>query len=152
MRTSFGCLLVGIAGLVLAPNSQELGNRYGVPDMERFIVQPGISLTVEYGSDHLTCQALIEPPQALFHREETAPLMSPEAVIKTLETIAPESERGKEISRGITASGCNEFQVVEYENVTIMHSMHNCLPPKPDREIQATVSFKRTTCGRSPNR
>lgn len=151
MRCWFGCVLVGIAGLALAPNSQELRNRYGEPDVERFIVQPGISLTVEYGSDHLTCQAMIGPPQTLIHRDETARFMSPEAVIEILEAIAPQNERGKEINRSSTEIGCNEFQVLEYENVTITHLTHNCLPLKPEREMRATAEFKRTACRKLPN-
>ncbi len=77
--------------------------------------------------------------------------MSPEAVPKILESIAPENERGNEISRGITASGCNDFQVLEYENVTITHSTHNCFPLKPEREMRATAEFKRTACRKLPN-
>lgn len=145
MRLSIGCFLVGIAGLVLVESSQELRNRYGEPDVERFAVQPGISLAVEYGSDHLICQALIEPPQALIHGEEPVPLMSSEAVSEILEGIAPATERGK-VDKAITMSGCNAFQILEYENVSITRSTHNCLPLKPEQEIRATAVFKREAC------
>ncbi len=134
----------------MAPVSPLLTSPESLPIGQAVIVQSGISLTLAYGSDHLTCEALIEPPQALFHREETARFMSPVAVMKTLEAIAPQSERGKEINRMITEVGCNEFQVLEYENVTITHSMHNCLPLKPERETRATVSFRRTSCRSLP--
>ena len=53
MRFLTGCLLAAAGGVVLTQSSQELHSRYGEPDMERFTVRPGISLTVEYGSDHL---------------------------------------------------------------------------------------------------
>ena len=141
MRFLFGCLVVGIAGLVFVQRSQELRNRYGEPDVERFAVQPGISLAVEYGSDHLVCQALIEPPQTLIHGEEAVPLMSSEAVTEILEDIAPTDERGK-VVQTITTNGCNEFQILEYENVSITRSTHNCLPLKPEREMRATAVFK----------
>jgi hypothetical protein len=36
-------------------NSQEFRNLYGEPDLERYIARPGISVTVQYGSDHLPC-------------------------------------------------------------------------------------------------
>jgi hypothetical protein len=43
----------------------ELASRYGEPDVERFTARPGIAVTVEYGSDRLVCQALIEPPNSI---------------------------------------------------------------------------------------
>ena len=92
MRFLVGCFLVGVAGLVLVQSSQELRIRYGEPDVERFAVRPGISLSVEYGSDHLVCQALIEPPKTLVHPEEPVPLMSSEAVTAILEDIAPTTQ------------------------------------------------------------
>ena len=137
--------MVGIAGLVLVQSSHELRNRYGEPDVERFAVQPGISLAVEYGSDHLICQALIEPPRTLIHGEEPVPLMSSEAVTEILEDIIPTEERGK-IVQASTTNGCNEFQVLEYKSVSITRSTHNCLPLKPEREVRATAVFKREAC------
>jgi hypothetical protein len=55
-----------------AQTSQELHSRYGEPDIERFTARPGIGLTVEFGSDGLACQELLEPLQPLVHREEQA--------------------------------------------------------------------------------
>jgi len=42
---------------------------------------------VDYGFDHLACNALIEPPQPLIYRENDALLMSPEAVTEILEEV-----------------------------------------------------------------
>jgi hypothetical protein len=54
--------LVVAASLAMSPTPQELRNRYGDPDVERFRARPGVGLTVEYGSDGVACQMLIEPP------------------------------------------------------------------------------------------
>ncbi len=148
MRILIGSFLVVTASVLLSQSSQEFHNRYGEPDRERFAARPGISLTVEYGSDHLACNALIDPPQPLIEKENDALLMSPEAVTEILEEVAPGSMRGKETSKTITMAGCNEFQIVEYENVTITRSSHNCLPLKPEREMRATVAFKRDICSK----
>jgi hypothetical protein len=80
---------------VEATGSQELHNRYGEPDRERFAARPGISLSVEYGSDHLVCYALIEPPQPLIYAEDQVRLMPSEAVTEVLEEIVPVATRGK---------------------------------------------------------
>lgn len=147
MRIAGGCLLAVVATAVLAPASQDFRNLYGNPDIERFAARPGISVTVQYGSDQCVCQAIIEPPQQLLHSdEEELPLMSSEAVTEILEVISPTAERGTETSRTITASGCNEFAIFEYENVSIMCSTRNCLPAKPEREVLVTVAFKRSAC------
>ena len=138
--------LVAAASFALAPSSQDLHNRYGEPDMERFIVRPGIGLTAEYGSDHLACQILIEPSQSLIHREEQPPLMSSDGVSEVLEEIAPATMRGKEILAAIHVSGCNEAHINDYENVSIMRSKHTCDPSSPDQDVRTTIMFKREIC------
>jgi hypothetical protein len=148
MRILAGSLLVVAGSVLLTPSSQELHSRYGEPDRERFAARPGISLTVDYGFDHLACNALIEPPQPLIYKENDVLLMSPEAVTEILEEVAPTNMRGKETGKAITMAGCNEFQIVEYENITIARSTHNCLPLKPEREMRATVAFKRDICSK----
>jgi hypothetical protein len=114
--------------------------------MERYAARPGISLTVEYGSDHLACQVLIEPPQPLVHQEDQARLMSSEAVSEVLEEIAPVAMRGKEIGTGGFQSGCNVARITEYENVSIMRSTHTCDPSSPDQDIRTAITFKRNIC------
>ena len=149
MRFLIACFAVAAASAALPQSSNEFHNRYGDPTLERFQARPGISVTVEYGSDHLACQIVIQPPRSLFHSEENLPLMSSGAVTEILEEIVPAQMRGEEIGRSITAMGCNEFEVVEYGNVSIMRSTHNCLPWKPEREVRATISFKRGICAES---
>jgi hypothetical protein len=114
--------------------------------VERFIARPGIGLTVEYGSDHLVCQALIEPPQSLIHQEEQPPLMSSDSVSEVLEQIAPVATRGKEINTVFQVSGCNETRINDYANVSIMRSKHTCDPSSPDQDVRTTIMFKRDMC------
>jgi len=114
--------------------------------MERFTVRPGISVTVEYGSDHLACHVLIEPPQSLIHRDEQARLMSSEVVSEVLEEIVPAATRGKEISTGSFQSGCNVAGITQYENVSIMRSTHTCDLASPDQDARTIITFKRDIC------
>jgi hypothetical protein len=132
---------------VLRKTSQEFHSKYGQPDIERFAARPGIGLTVEFGSDGLACQELLEPPQPLLHGVEQASFMSSGGVTEVLEEIAPAGIRGKEIGKSTTMSGCNEFEIVAYEYLMlIMRSTHNGVPSSPNRETRATVVFKRETC------
>lgn len=114
--------------------------------MERFIVRPGIGLTVQYGSDHLACQVLIEPPQSLIHQEEQPPLMSSDGVSEVLEEIAPTTTRGKVILSAVHTSGCNEYYITDYENVSIMRSKHTCHPSNSYQDVRTTIMFKRDIC------
>ena len=98
------------ASVFLSQSSQDFHGRYGEPDRERFEAQPGITLTVDYGSDHLACYALIDPPRPLTYSEEPVPLMSSEGVSKVLEEVAPIATRGEQINGSITFSGCNQFR------------------------------------------
>jgi hypothetical protein len=64
MRIVFGCLLLAASALVPQQSSSQYNSLYGSSDMERFMVRPGVSLTVEYGQDQVACQMLIEGPKA----------------------------------------------------------------------------------------
>jgi hypothetical protein len=146
MRTLVGTFLIVTASILLSQSSQDFHNRYGEPDRERFAVRPGISLTVEYGSDHLACFALIDPPQPLTYSVEQVPLMSTEGVSEVLEQVAPIPTRGKQISTSLTVSGCNQVRLTDYENVSIMRSTHTCDPASEDQDIRTAVTFKRDIC------
>lgn len=146
MRFLTGSLLIVTAGVLLSQSSQDFRNRYGEPDRERFAARPGISLTVEYGSDHVACYALIETPQPLTYSEEHVPLMSSEGVSEVLEEVAPVAMRGKEISDGSFQSGCNVARITDYENVSIMRSTHTCDPSSRDQDVRTAITFKRETC------
>jgi hypothetical protein len=146
MRIVAGCFLVAVASVAFSQTSQDLHNRYGEPDRERFAARPGISLTVEYGSDHLACEALIDPPQPLASAEEHVPLMSSEGVSEVLEEVAPVAMRGKEISSASFQSGCNQVHVTDYENASIMRSTHTCDPLSHDQDARTIITFKRESC------
>ena len=146
IRVSIACFVLMAVGFSAGQTSQEFHSKYGEPDIERFAARPGIALTVEFGSDRLACQALLESPQPLLHRQEQASFMFSDAVTEILEEIAPASMRGEETDKIIQMSGCNELEMVEYANVSITRSTHDCVPSSPDRDVQATVTFKRDAC------
>ena len=146
MRFLARSVLVAAASFVLTPSSQDLHNRYGEPDMERFIARPGIGLTVEYGSDHLACQVLIDPPQSLIHQEQQLPLMSSDGVSDVLEEIAPSTMRGNEIFTSISEMGCNESRITDFDNVTIMRSKRTCDRSSKAQDVRTTIMFKRDIC------
>jgi hypothetical protein len=121
----------------VAANQQDLRNRYGDPEVERFTVRPGIGLTVEYGSDRLARQILIQPPEhILISQEQEARFMPPETVTNVLDEVVPLAMRGKKTAEFHMVSGCNAVDGTEYENARITRSTHNCLPLKPEHETQ----------------
>lgn len=148
MRFLTGSLLIVTAGVLQSQSSQDFHNRYGEPDRERFAARPGITLTVEYGSDRLACYALIDPPRPLLYSEENAPLMPSEGVSEVLEEVAPITMRGKEIFAATHQSGCNVARITDYENVSIMRSTHTCDPSSRDQDVRTTITFKREICPR----
>jgi len=147
MRILIGSLIFATS-VLLSQSSQDFHNRYGEPDRERFAARPGITLTVEYGSDHLACYALIDPPQPLLYSQEHVPLMSSEGVSEVLEEVAPVAMRGKEIQTFLTQSGCNQSRLTDYENVSIMRSTHTCDTSSHDQDIRTAITFKREVCAK----
>ena len=150
MRILVACLFVVSASLPVAQSSRELRSHYGEPDIERFTARPGIGLTVEYGSDGLACQIVIEPKQPLVHKEQPPAYMSPEVVSELIDEVAPRDIRGRKLNTVLESMGCAEGSIEEYENVWISRSTDECLPLKPERERPARVVFKRQTCPTNP--
>jgi hypothetical protein len=147
MRMLLICLVAAASALALAPGAQDFRNHYGQPDTERFIARPGIALTVQYGSDHLACQMLVESPrQLLLQKNSEGTLLSPDKVTEILNEVVPASARGKQLNQVVTEAGCNVFTFTIYENVSISRATYECLPLQPDRESSASVEFKRDIC------
>jgi hypothetical protein len=146
VRIIAGCLLLTVGSVVLMTNSQEFRNLYGEPDLERYIARPGISVTIEYGSDHLPCNAMIEPPQRLGYTQEQVPLIPSDTVTEVLEEIVPVATRGKELNAILTQSGCNKVHMTDYENVFIMRSTHTCDSLSHDQDARTIITFKRDIC------
>jgi hypothetical protein len=148
VRVFFLCLLFLFAGLSPTQSSNDLRSRYGQPDVERFTPAPDIGLTVEYGSDGLACQILIERKQSLVHVLQEDKYMRPEFVSKLIDEIVPPPSRGKEVNSFLEEMGCAEGRLQEYESLWISHYSNVCVPLKPERETRATVVFKRQACPR----
>ena len=148
MRVFLPCLLVLFAGLSPTQSSSDLRSRYGQPDVERFTPAPDVGLTVEYGSDGLACQIVIERKQPLIHVQQEEKYMKPEFVSDLIDDIVPPSSRGKEVNSFLESMGCAEGRGQEYENVWISQYFNMCVPLKPERESRATVVFKRQACPR----
>jgi hypothetical protein len=149
MRVLVVFLLVA-ASLFVATKSQQLHVRYGEPDVERFTAGDDIGLTVEYGSDGLACQIVLERKQPLLHSQQEPKYMPPEVVDQIIDEIIPSASRGRSINKILESMGCAEGRVEEYENVWIGRHWNMCVPLKPERESTATVVFKRHECPLSP--
>jgi hypothetical protein len=145
MRILIVFLLV-TAGLSMAPRSQQMHTRYGEPDVERFTAGDDTGLTVEYGSDGLACQIVLERKQSLLHGQQEPKYMRPEVVDQIIDEVVPAESRGRSINTLLESMGCAEGRIEEYENVWIGRHRNMCLPLKPERESTASVVFKRHEC------
>ena len=150
MRILIASLLIVSFGLPVGLTPQSLRDRYGDPDIERFTAAGDIGLTVEYGSDGLACEIVIERKQPLLHREQVGNYMAPEAVSEIIDALLPSAGRGRSINSMWESMGCAEGRIEEYENVWIARHSDMCVPLKRERESTATVAFKRQSCPVSP--
>jgi hypothetical protein len=151
MRILTGFFILALASFGLAPGSPELHARYGLSDWERFTVRPGITATVQYGSDQLACQVLIQPYKTLVHDhlsgspDFSSEYMSAKDVDEIVEDFAPDAMRGKAIEDGGFQASCGVGQFQEYENVEIIRTISACMLPKPN-QLEVEVLFTRATC------
>jgi hypothetical protein len=134
---------------VIELNATDLHTRYGDPVVEKFVVRPGITLMATYGTDRAACRMVIEPMRSIIPRVVLTKYMQPEVVTQIIDELLPEADRGELLRSLVTKSGCNDFELMDYQNVTVSRSSHTCDLPKPEIETEeeATVTRKNPACG-----
>ena len=145
-RTHLLLFLVLSAIVAPAQTASELTARYGDPDVERFVVRPGITLMARYTGDRTACEVVIEPLRSIISRNESDMYMRPEVMTEIIGEVLPEASRGKLLLGIVTKSGCNDLETEDYENVTIHRFRHRCVLPNPEIEGRATITWKNTSC------
>jgi hypothetical protein len=113
---TFGAVVTGVA-----QTSGEFHQKYGLPDDKgRFIVRPGIGLTVKFAQDKQPSEAVVRPLSSpAVPARGTAELMSPKIAKEIIDELVPVSGRGRYRSTTNVAVGGLEINDVKYERVTI---------------------------------
>jgi hypothetical protein len=116
--------------------------------MERFIVRPGIGLTVEYGEDHQVCEAIIEVPRPIGNEISENTPMDQNAANDVLEEIAPATARGNQVEDVWFQASCGVVRFTYYENLSIRRGFSPCWFPKnhEEQDSRITVTFNRALC------
>lgn len=121
-----------------AQTGNDFTARYGYPDAERFIVRPGIVMTAKYSDDLAACEMFIVPESSLEQRNDNQ-AMAVDTASKIIDELIPLSERGILLNHMIEAMGAAEFQVAEYQNVTISRNFLRSLPANHDQTSAAII-------------
>jgi len=130
----------------IAQTATDLHTRYGAPDAQRYVVRPGVTLMVAYGADQVACQMVIEPMRSIIPRDEPAKYMRPGVVTEIIDEVLPDADRDRLLLGTVTKSGCNELEMMDYQNVTISRFRTKCRLPRPETEGAATVTRKSPSC------
>lgn len=131
----------------IAQRAIDIHTQYGVPDAQRYVARPGIALRVSYGGDQSPCEMLIDRTGPIIQRDMHVKYMRPEVVTEILDEVLPQSDRGIQLRRTVTKSGCTNFEIIDYENATITRTTHTCDLPNPEIEGAATVTRRNPSCG-----
>jgi hypothetical protein len=139
--------VTGIKRIEPDPTLFELpvGYKMNTSEMEAFEVRPGISLTMQLGSDHRACQAQFQPTETLIHRGMSK-YMNSETVAEILEELVPARARGKDIGGASIRTSCGAMEITHYENAWIGHGMSMCVSSESYRDFRVSVIFTRAAC------
>ena len=151
MRILLGCVL--LAGfLTPQQSSSKYHSLYGLSDLERFTVRPGITLTVEYGPDRFACQLQIAAPRRIAEPLEQTKMLPEDETTQILDEIVPPNTRGEPVPGrgGSFQSGITAFAVEEYENVTISRMIQNCKTNPEACVGSISIASKRKDCENLP--
>jgi hypothetical protein len=133
-------------GPAIELNATDLHAFYGDPLVKRFVVRPGITLVATYGTDQGACQMVVAPTRSILPRVEPAKYMQPEVVTEIIDEVLPDADRGNLLLRFVTKSGCNDYETIDYQSVTISRFRHKCELPNPEIEGAATLTRKAAAC------
>jgi hypothetical protein len=99
-----------------------------------------------YGTDQAACQMVVEPTRSILPRVEPAKYMQPEVVTEIIDEVLPDADRGNLLLRFVTKSGCNDYETIDYQRVTISRFRHKCELPNSEIEGAATLTRKAAAC------
>ena len=138
-------LFLLIANAAFAQTASDFSARYGYPEVERFVVRPGITVMASYAGDRSACEMVIEPKRSIPRRAVDEQSMSADAASQIIDELIPRSERGILLDHAIENMGASELQVAIYQNVTISRYYSRNLPANQDL-TSATVVRKDSAC------
>jgi hypothetical protein len=125
--------------------SQDLRHKYGPPDAERYVVRPGIVMTVAYAKDGRPCEILIEPRHSLVSTGTLSKPMPSDKITEILDEVLPPGLRGR-LLQDITFTGsCNSIRNIDYETVRISRIIP-CPAEGEPGESSVQVRFNTTQC------
>ena len=145
LRTVPRLLLILFAIVNVAQTADDFAARYGYPNSEKFLIRPEITLTAKYRENHAACEMLIEPRNSGQLQSTKEPSMATATVSKIIDELIPRWQRGILLNHLIESMGAAEYQVFEYQNVTIGRQFVRYLPANQD-ETSATIVRKDRVC------
>jgi hypothetical protein len=78
-------LLLLMATAAAAQTASDLYSRYGDPDVERFVVRPGITLMASYAKDRTACEMVIAPKHPIQQSDHKEQSMATETVAEIID-------------------------------------------------------------------
>ena len=125
--------------------SQGLRHKYGPPDAERYVVRPGIEMTIAFAKDGRPCEMVIEPRHSLLSTEALSKPMPSDKVTEILNEVLPPSQRGRLLQDITFTSSCNSIRNTDYEAVSISRTIP-CSSEEEPGESSVHVRFKASQC------
>lgn len=142
--TSTILLLVAASSAFAQIDATALRSKYGAPlDRETFTVRPGIEMVVDYGPSKQVCR--IQLPSGMQFRGTVPPgAITKRQIDEVLDEVVSPSIRGKEVNRGVLATGAPMLYVTDYEHVSVSELQVGGIG------TGITVTFKDSTCPKLP--
>lgn len=138
-------ILISIMPPVTLQTSLDLRHRYDPPDAERYIVRPGIAMTIAFAKDGKPCEMLIEPRHSLLSSAAHSKPMPSDTVSEILDEVLPPNQRGRLLQDTTFTGGCNSIRTTDYEAISISRIIV-CPSKGESGESSVQVRFKTAQC------
>jgi len=138
-------LTLGIAAVALGQTSADLSAKYR--QVTSYELRPDIVMTPKYAADGQVCEMVLERRQKTETGIIFAASFSEEEVRQLVDELAPEAERGQNLTRHLNTRVDGGFITTEYTYENVLVHVYGITRPAPAGDKVITITWPKRGCG-----
>jgi hypothetical protein len=128
-------------------SASDLDTKY--PRVVSYEIHPGILMTPKYAPDGQVCEMVLERRQMVGPDVVFGSSFSEKEVKKLVDELAPETERGKNMTEFLNTTVDGGFLITEYNYENVLIRVYGVTRPEPVRNTLIKIIWRKRSCGGS---
>lgn len=142
-------LMLGIATIVWGQSSADLSAKYR--QITSYELRPDVVMTPKYAADGQVCEMVLEKRQKTDTGMVFGVSFSEKEVKGLVDELAPEAERGRDLTKPLNTTVDGGFITTEYNYENVHVRVYGITRPAPAGDRVITITWPKRTCSGGPN-